>query len=106
LIVGLLVGLATIYLTTFSFFGSGSGFFSGSFGLGIGFFGGTIYFFASLIGITEAISSSSKLSAEGSLSDPELSPSSLPVVNDMSFLLAKSSFYKSLALKILRSHLS
>ena len=64
-------------------------------GGGLAFCGGGFCIY--LIGITVAISSSSRLSADGSLSDPELSPSSRPVVNYISFLLAMSSFYKSLA---------
>jgi len=77
---------------------SGSGFFGGGAGtfLGGGYGGCNL----GLMGITEAISSSSRLSAEGSLSDPELSPSSLPVVNYISFLFFVNSTSKSFALKL------
>jgi hypothetical protein len=87
-------------LTTYFFYGGVFGFFSGGLILRGGTYflagGGTLFLF-SLIGIMVAISSSSRLSADGSLSDPELSPSSRPVVNYISFLFAVSSFYKSLA---------
>jgi len=76
----------------------GSGFFRGGAGtfLGGGYGGCTL----GLMGTTEAISSSSRLSAEGSLSDPELSPSSLPVVIVISFLFFVNSSSKSFALNL------
>jgi hypothetical protein len=63
--------------------------FFGNNGGDLGFYGNIFTFFSGILGfgitfgfkgITYDNSSSSKLSAEGSLSDPELPPSSCPVV--------------------------
>ena len=68
-------------------FGYGTTFFSGTFFGG----GGLVVWGIGFTGRTDANSSSSRLSAEGSLSEPELSPSSLPVVKAISFLFLESS---------------
>jgi len=69
----------------------GAGFFSSFFGGGCG--GGT---FLRSIGTTSASSSSSRLSSDGALSEPELFPSS-PIVIFMSYLFSESSFSSALA---------
>ena len=71
------------------------GFFGGGGGNGDGFTTGLI-----LIGTTYAISSSSRLSTEGSLSEPELAPSSLPIVILINSLFSVSSFSKSPAFNL------
>ena len=78
----------------------GGGFLGGFAGFFSSFFEGTFFGLGViLIGTIWAISSSSKLSADGSLSDPELPPSS-PMVILISFLFLASSCSRFLAFKL------
>jgi hypothetical protein len=80
--------------------GSGRFFGSGFLATGVGFFSG------GLIGIIFAISSSDRLSSDGSLSlAAESSPLSSPLVISINFLFVSSSFSSSLSLIVLYRHL-